>query len=127
MQQRTIALMKLLLSPEMEIRFGVLEWFQPLKTALTATLAQINDFKLSEASLQTLSKISFFQAPTKTILINSSNQSLTLHCHALFGKRVMATLDPTVTSIAPQPSSAHTTCPPSLSWSISFQGFHPGE
>ena len=125
-QQRTIALMKLLLSAEMEIRFGVLEWFQPLKTALTQTLTQVNDFKLSETSLQTLSKISFFQAPTKTVLINSSNQSLTLHCHALFGKQVMATLDPTVTAIAPQLSSAHR-LPPLTELVTFIQGFHRGQ
>jgi uncharacterized protein YjbI with pentapeptide repeats len=125
-QQRTIALMKLLLSAEMEIRFGVLEWFQPLKTSLTQTLAQINEFKLSETSLQALSKIPFFQAPTKTMLINSSNQSLTLHCHGLFGKRMMATLDPTMIPIAPQSSSVHHL--PPLTELVNFiQGFHRGQ
>ncbi|PSB25118.1 hypothetical protein C7B82_24370 [Stenomitos frigidus ULC18] len=124
-QQRTIALVKLLLSAEIEIRFGVLEWFQPLKAALTQTLTQVNEFKLSEASLQTLSKISFFHAPTKTMLINSSNHSLTLHCHPLFGKRMMAKLDPTVIAIAPQSSSNHL---PPLTELVNFiQGFHRAE
>lgn len=123
-QQRTIALVKLLLSAEMEKRFGAVEWFQPLKTALTQTLAQVNEFKLSETSLNALGKIPFFQAPTKTILVNSSNQNLTLYSHPLFGKRMMAKLDPTVAPIAPQPASAH--LPPLIGLVNFIQGFHGG-
>lgn len=122
--QRTIALVKLLLSPEMEQRFGTAEWFPPLKTALSMTIAQVNEFKLSDTSLQTLAKIPFFQAPTKTVLVNSSNQTLPLYSHPLFGKRVMANLDPTVAPIVPPPSATH--LPPLISLVNFIQGFHGG-
>jgi hypothetical protein len=115
---------KLLLSAEMENRFSAVEWFPPLKTALTQTLAQVNEFKLSETSVQTLAKIPFFQAPTKTILVNSSNQNLTLYSHPLFGKRMMASLDPAVASIAPQPNAIH--LPPLIGLVNFIQGFHGG-
>ncbi|MBW4579343.1 MAG: pentapeptide repeat-containing protein [Tildeniella nuda ZEHNDER 1965/U140] len=123
-QQRTITLVKLLLSAELESRFGTLEWFQPFQTTLTQTLTQINEFKLSDASLTALSKIPFFQAPTKTSLINSSNQSLPLYSHPLFGKRMMA-LDPTGASIAPQSHSTYH-LPPLVGLVSFIQGFHGG-
>lgn len=122
-QSRTIALVKLLLSAEIEGRFSVLAWFQPFKTALTQTLTQVNEFKLSEASLNALSRIPFFQAPTKTILVNSSNQSLNLYSQPLFGKRMMA-LDPSAAAIAPQSPTCH--LPPLIGLVNFIQGFHGG-
>ena len=121
-QSRTIALMKLLLSVEIEERFVVLDWFQPFKTTLTQTLTQVSDFKLSEGSLKALGKIPFFQAPTKTTLVNSTNQSLPLYSHPLFGKRMIA-IDPAVGTIAPQSTAAPLL--PSLTGLVNFiQGFH---
>ncbi len=122
-QATLTALIKLLLSAEMADRFSILEWFQSLKTALTQTLTQVNGLKLSETTLNTLSKVPFFQAPTKLTLVNSSNQNLNLHSHPLFGKRVMANLDPTVAPIA-QPNHAAYHLPPIIGLVNFIRGFH---
>jgi uncharacterized protein YjbI with pentapeptide repeats len=67
---------------------------EPLNVAhwLQHLTEQINSHELPlqiPPELQTaLTKIKFFQSPTQTTLTTASNQSLTLHSHPQFGKRI---------------------------------------
>ncbi len=110
-------------SEEVFHRFGQFDYFQRLNTAIDSTLKRLHEFKLSKSTLNTLGKIRFFQASTKTTLINSSNQSLGLHTHPMFGKRLTESPDPIASPIALLQNQPQTT--PSLTMLIDFiQGFH---
>lgn len=62
---------------------------QHLSTVLGQTLNQVNAVDLSKIFPATVEKASFFYSPTHTILLNSSDQSLSAYHDPSFGKRFM--------------------------------------
>lgn len=122
-QKVAIALIKLTQSPEVTSNLENSNQIQPLNASVNQVLARSAELTLSENSLNTLGKIQFFQAPTKTTLVNSSNRTLTIYSHPLFGKRVADQVDPINAPIFSQPE--HSPELPSLSTLVDFiQGFH---
>ena len=104
---------------------GKIQQFQQLVTVLSQQVQQVNAVKLLQSIPIALKKMTFFQAPTKTILVNSNNQRLTLYHNPKFGKH------PIVTSQSDQVLNAlnqiQSFKPPSLETAIEFvKGFHPG-
>ena len=57
-------------------------------TAMNQVIVKANDFKALVREHQTNSQSQFFQSATQTILKNSSQQSLMVHSHINFGKRL---------------------------------------
>ncbi|MEG3847413.1 pentapeptide repeat-containing protein [Microcoleus sp. herbarium19] len=58
-----------------------------LRQALDAARDNLNEVrKMLQAALNTDVSTKFFQSPTQTILISSGQESLTVNCHANFGK-----------------------------------------
>ncbi|MGA7937326.1 MAG: pentapeptide repeat-containing protein [Kovacikia sp.] len=98
-QKRSLTLMQMIQSEEVGNYFSHFEQFQQLRASLENVRKRIPEFKLSQASLSALGKIKFFQSPTKTSLINSSNQVLHLYNNPMFGKRLTENPDP----MAPPP------------------------
>jgi uncharacterized protein YjbI with pentapeptide repeats len=60
-----------------------------LSTALSRAMSEVNNLDLFKTVPGLKVKESFFQAPTQTMLSNSSDQSLNLYHHPAFGKRFM--------------------------------------
>jgi uncharacterized protein YjbI with pentapeptide repeats len=117
-----IALIKLTRSKELANSLGNPERFQQLTSSLNDLLAKANEFSLSEDSLRILRKIKFFQAPTKTTLINSSGRALTIYTHPMFGKRTIPS-DPTFMPLISQTKRSSEL--PSLTTLVDFiRGFH---
>lgn len=76
------------------------ERFEPLIGQMEKTLAIIQALKLPETAPNQLRTLQFFQVPTKTTLINSSNQTLNVYSHSLFGKRPINPPDLSVPKIS---------------------------
>lgn len=76
-------------NPDYCSRFRDPTSFASLSRLSQQLLNLIAQLKLSDASQTALKGVKFFQAPTRTTLINSSNQILNLHSHPLFGKRMI--------------------------------------
>ncbi|UBF23910.1 pentapeptide repeat-containing protein [Kovacikia minuta CCNUW1] len=93
-QKRAIALIQMIQSEAIANHLQHFEPFQQLNATLSQISKRAQEFKLSQASLDILGKLKFFQSPTKTTLINSSNQTLNLYKHPLFGKKLTENLDP---------------------------------
>ncbi|MCY7274455.1 MAG: pentapeptide repeat-containing protein, partial [Phormidesmis sp. CAN_BIN44] len=104
---------------------GKIQQFQQLVTVLSQQVQQVNAVKLLQSIPIALKKMTFFQAPTKTVLVNSNNQRLTLYHNPKFGKHPIATSQSDeVLSALNQIQSFK---PPSLETAIEFvKGFHPG-
>ena len=103
---------------------GKIQQFQQLVTNLGQQVQQVNGVKLLQSIPIALKKMSFFQAPTQTSLINSNNQRLTLYHNPQFGKRPIVSSDPDQDL---QAMPTRTFNPPSLESAIEFvKGFHPG-
>lgn len=62
---------------------------QQLSTTLSQTLNQVHAIELSKIFPTMERRASFFNAPTHTILLNSSDQSLSVYHDPSFGKRFM--------------------------------------
>lgn len=94
-QKSTIALMRLIKqmiqSTEKQNHATDLERLQQISAKLDVILEQSVTLKLKETSLRTLEKIKFFQAPTRTLLINSNGQTLNVYSNHMFGKRIVTT------------------------------------
>ena len=103
---------------------GKLHRFQQIVTALGQQVQQVNAVKLLQSIPIALKKMPFFQAPTKTILVNSNNQQLTLYHNPNFGKHSIAKAESDeVLNVLKQ---IQTFKPPSVEAAIEFvKGFHP--
>lgn len=122
-QKVAIALIKLTQAQEVAHSLGNPKKIQPLNDSINHVLVRSSGLTLSENSLNALGKIKFFQAPTKTALINSSNRSLTIYSHPTFGKRNVDQADPITAALTIKPE--HPPELPSLSTLVDFiQGFH---
>jgi hypothetical protein len=62
---------------------------QQLSNSLGQTLNQANALDLSKIIPPAIESTSFFKAPTHTLLLNSSDQTLSLYHDPSFGKRFM--------------------------------------
>jgi len=60
-----------------------------LITTLSQTFAQIDNIKLSKITPEPRSAINFFEAPTHTVVTNSSDQTLNVYEHPAFGKHLL--------------------------------------
>lgn len=87
-QKNTIILIQMLQSQEIEI-LGIKNTHSIEETAilLSKELSNIFDLKLLKATFGISEKLNFFQAPTQTVLTNSSDQTLNVYHHPSFGKR----------------------------------------
>ena len=61
---------------------------QQLNAMLGQAMAAADGIKLMNTFLLMAAKSSFFQAPTQTILVNSSDRKVTVHNHPNFGKQL---------------------------------------
>jgi uncharacterized protein YjbI with pentapeptide repeats len=84
------SLLALLTPEQIDHNFGAT--FPEVNVMLQEILIQINRIKLSEATLRSLNKLKFLQAPTRTTLVNSKGQTLLLYSHPFFGKQAIAPL-----------------------------------
>ena len=64
-----------------------LQQFQHLVTELSQQVQQVNTIKQLQSVPIAIKKVPFFQAPTRTVLTNSNNQTLTVYENPQFGKR----------------------------------------
>jgi hypothetical protein len=120
-QTNLLTYLQQLNSTEAKHRFQTLEQPQRMNELLDRFRQQTPQCQLSEASRQTLAPVQFLQSPTKTLLINSSGQSLIGFNHPLFGKRQIERSD---LSLHP-PSLPVLSRLPELSVLIDFvQSFH---
>ncbi len=62
------------------------EMLQELKTIMKLAIEQAITIKSQQKILKLTEKIKFFQAPTQTILTNSSNKKLIVYSHPYFGR-----------------------------------------
>lgn len=123
-QKITIALMKLTQSEDMAVSFSDPDKFQPLQSTVAQILTKVSQITLSENSLNALKKYSFFQAPTRTSLINSSDRTLTVYSHPLFGKRGVDRTTPTPAIPPIIPAEHHLELPPLSALADFIRGFH---
>ncbi len=86
-QRNILDLAKLVSTYELNADPEKLNRFQLLVTQLSQQVQQVNEAKVLQFMPAALRKISFFKAPTKTVLINSSNQVLTPYHNPMFGKQ----------------------------------------
>jgi uncharacterized protein YjbI with pentapeptide repeats len=70
------------------------ELYQYLEADLRQAFHQAKESNLFPVLEKNWQQVSFFQAVTKTVLCNSSNQSLTLYQNPMFGKHVINSVDP---------------------------------
>lgn len=85
-----------------------------LEKILNELMPQVEGVQLPPSCEMLLKKVVFFEAPTQTTLVASSNSSLTLYSHPRFGKRVtlpglgwhQSTDFPVLESVEPEPPSA---------------------
>jgi uncharacterized protein YjbI with pentapeptide repeats len=121
-QEVAIALTKMVQSAELANSLKEPEKLQLLNTHLNQLLAKADELTLSEHSVNVLRKIKFFQSPTKTTLINSSNRAILLYSHPTFGKRAIHQPDLIPQTVVKPQSSPEL---PPLSALVEFiQGFH---
>jgi uncharacterized protein YjbI with pentapeptide repeats len=85
-----ITLVKNLQSEDLET-LGITEpqRIRQFVTALSQAIEQIDAIAPLQQVPGLMSPIDFFQAPTNTVVTNSSNQSLNIYCHPTFGKPLM--------------------------------------
>lgn len=62
---------------------------QQLITEISQAIEQIDSFENYQIIVQNIKKLNFFQAPTHTVIINSSNQDLNIYNHPNFGKYLL--------------------------------------
>ena len=85
-----LSLLKTLQSQNLEVLENKQQTvFKQLITNTRQVIAKIQTLDLSKLSPQQRQPIDFFQAPTNTVIINSSDQSLTIYHHPGFGKSWM--------------------------------------
>ena len=70
---------------------GVSGSLQRAVSILMQSIQQVRSLQLSGASDSITENDKFFQAPTQTILTNSSSQTLNLYYHPMFGKHLVKT------------------------------------
>jgi hypothetical protein len=122
-QRNLLTLMKLLRSSEVEDQLHDPERLKQLSAIIDPLVAKISGFKLAEITLKALSKVPFCQAPTRTTLVNSDNQTLTIYKHPMFAKRIIDYPDAIMPAIAPIPE-IYPNLPP-LETLVNFvRGFH---
>jgi uncharacterized protein YjbI with pentapeptide repeats len=99
-----------------------LSQFKTMVTDLSQQVQRIQEMKQLQSIPIAIKKIRFFQAPTRTVLMNSNNQSLTLFDHPAFGKRriVRSRSETEMTALDEQSFE-----PPNQEDAIAFvKGFH---
>jgi hypothetical protein len=100
---------------------------QQLSTVMSQTLNQLAAIDLSKIFPPIVERSSFFQAPTHTILLNSSDRSLSVYHHPSFGKRFMNQAGSQNQGAAGMPAGQQFAMPP-LSVVIDFiKGFYSME
>ncbi len=57
--------------------------------ALSQAIAQIDAIKPLKLAPELIEQVNFFEAPTETVVTNSSNQTLNIYYHPAFGKHLM--------------------------------------
>ena len=126
-QKSTIAIVKLLIkliqSSDPTGQRLESDRFAQLGLKLDQTLAIAEALQPPNETLQLTQGLSFFQASTRTLLINSSSQTLNLYSHPMFGKRLVETSDSSLKPIAALPDRPFNL--PELTLLIDFvKGFH---
>jgi uncharacterized protein YjbI with pentapeptide repeats len=126
-QKSTIALVKLLTkmvkSSDSISRLLDPARFAQLGPKLEHTLEMAEALKPPVETLKLTQGISFFQASTRTTLINSSSQTLNAYSHPMFGKRLVESTDLTLLPIVGQSDRPFSL--PELTLLIDFvKGFH---
>lgn len=121
-QKNVFSLRRLLQSTDVRNRFDAAEQIQQLHIMLDQILLKTSQVKLSESFLKALAGVKFFKVPTKTVVINSSGQTLNLYTHPMFGKRLINTEAslPTDSTAA----SIHTSLPELETFIDFVEGFH---
>jgi uncharacterized protein YjbI with pentapeptide repeats len=85
-----IALVNLLRSQQLEtLGIEQREEIEQCLTALEQAIAQIEAVNPLTVNSNPLESVDFFQAPTNTVITNSSDRSLSLYYHPAFGKPMM--------------------------------------
>lgn len=93
-----------------------------LTTAIEQTITQAKTIKKTKKNLHLAAKLKFFQAPTQTILTNSSAQTLIVYENPNFGKRFINSSD---TVLADVYTESTTNTLPALNTLIEFvNSFH---
>lgn len=96
-----------------------------LNTLLEQAMDYATTIKKMKRILNIAAKLNFFQAPTQTILTNSSAQNLILHAHPNFGKKIFNRADSNSSAYGNQSSEAAKFLIPSLNMVVDFvKGFH---
>src|SRR6478672_2759113 len=63
---------------------------QQLAASLGEVIKQVNHFNSLKTISKTIDKVNFFQAPTQTVLTNSTAQTLNVYHHPTFGKHFLS-------------------------------------
>ena len=88
--QHIIGLVNALESLEIEtLGLNEQEKIRQLVTLLSQTIEQVNGVNPSQVTPDRRTKVNFFQAPTHTLVTNSSDQTLDIYHHPDFGKHLM--------------------------------------
>jgi hypothetical protein len=69
-----------------------LQRFRQMVMTLRQDTQQVANDRRLQSIPGAIQKLSFFQSPTQTILLNSSGQRLGVHCNALFSRRSLPSL-----------------------------------
>ena len=120
-QKNIFTAVQIIISQDLE-RLGIKQPLQvkKLDQALEQCLTQANAIRTLKKFPGVLAKIGFFQAPTQTILTNSSAQTLLIHEHYHFGKKFA-----TPNNSADDPSEATRFLLPPLNMLVDFvKDFH---
>lgn len=91
---------------------------QTVENALQTLRSQATEMHIPTSCEMLLKKVSFFEAPTQTTLVASSNYNLTLYNHPQFGKRVA--LGSGATNLVAHPVASETVDTPTLSSLVEF-------
>jgi hypothetical protein len=96
-----------------------------LMSAIAQTITQAKTIRKTKKNLHLAAKLKFFQAPTQTILTNSSAQTLIVYENPNFGKRFINSSDSDITILGDIYNEAATYPLPPLNTLIDFvNSFH---
>jgi uncharacterized protein YjbI with pentapeptide repeats len=97
--------------------------FQMSVSALSQSMQKLDTAKLLQVIPVAIQKIRFFQAPSRSVLLNSNNQALTIYDNPEFGKRrIKRSQSEEVFAFLTQPTAFR---PPTEEDAIDFiEGFH---
>ncbi|HYW19674.1 MAG TPA: pentapeptide repeat-containing protein [Nodularia sp. (in: cyanobacteria)] len=96
-----------------------------LNNLIHDAISQARIIKEMKRNLELAAQLNFCKRPTKTILTNSSDQSLTVYDHPNFGKRFINSSDPNTIFLPKISSKPATFIPPAVNMVVDFiNSFH---